>query len=351
MQTIIFYDVDGTLAEPFASPPAKLRKAIQSLDKAGIAQILCSGKNKEYLAGLARGLGIENSSDVIAENGGVIFDWRRQKIYHYAHEEKKKIEAISAVVEELMGGKEFYREPKETILTYFLTDKNDTPKIASAMKNMLKKEGMKVKHYPDGAIDIFSDTVNKGKAIKSYLEKFEKAKVYTCGDGINDLEMLEIGLPVSFSGAHPKVLELVRKREGVIAGRQGPDGLLEALSHLIFSDHLPAINHIEFIYRSWGSWEVLSTGKDFKVKKMTVSQGASLSLQKHLHRSEHWFVFEGQAKITLNNKEIVLSEGDDFYIPKKGIHRVENIGDTELVIIEVQRGSYLGEDDIVRFEI
>lgn len=348
-ENVIFYDVDGTLALPFESPPVRLRKLLHSLDRAGVRQVLCSGKNKEYLAGLARGLGLSNCAEVIAENGGVIFDWKKQIVHKVAEREKKKVRAIYSSVMSEVNDLEIYEEPKETIITIFVKDLEQTQGLAERIK-MAIPEGFAVKHYQDGAIDIFCGDIHKGKAVKSYLEMFSpEANVFTCGDGHNDLEMLSVGVPLSFASAHPEVVKLVKKRGGIVADKNGPDGILQALSRLIFSCDLPVINDVDFIYRDWGSWEVLSGGQDYKVKKMVVNAGASLSLQKHQHRSEHWFVFDGKAGITLNNKEIELTAGEDFYIPVGGIHSIKNIGDSDLVIIEVQRGSYLGEDDIIRF--
>ncbi len=88
----------------------------------------------------------------------------------------------------------------------------------------------------------------------------------------------------------------------------------------------------------------------FQVKRITVHPGASLSLQKHHHRAEHWIVVKGTAKVTCGEKQMVLSENQSTYIPLGEIHRLENPGRIPLEIIEVQSGSYLGEDDIVRLE-
>jgi HAD superfamily hydrolase (TIGR01484 family) len=349
IETIIFYDVDGTLAEPFKAPPHNLLKAIKSLDRAGIKQVLCSGKNKEYLSGLARALGLSATSDIIAENGGVIFDWRRQHM-HKVNENSIEVKALKAKISKILKRYQYYEEPKDTIATYFIKDLSKANYVAKQIEEVAAPYGFNVKHYKDGAVDVVNNYIHKGVAVDYYLKHINSAdKVYTCGDANNDLEMLTIGTPVTFQGATPEVISLVKERNGHVSEKVGPDGLLHAISKLVFDSHLDAINHMEFIYRDWGSWEVLSTGKGFKVKKMVVNPGSKLSLQKHHYRSEHWFVFEGQAKITLNGKEVMLLTGEDYYIPKGGIHCVANAGESELIIIEVQRGSYLGEDDIIRF--
>jgi mannose-1-phosphate guanylyltransferase/mannose-6-phosphate isomerase len=104
------------------------------------------------------------------------------------------------------------------------------------------------------------------------------------------------------------------------------------------------------VYRPWGWYDSIDEGKSFKVKRILVKPGASLSLQKHHHRSEHWVVVTGTAEITNGDKKLLLSENQSTYIPLGEVHRLANPGSTPLEIIEVQSGSYLGEDDIVRFE-
>ncbi|PYS71269.1 MAG: mannose-6-phosphate isomerase [Acidobacteria bacterium] len=106
----------------------------------------------------------------------------------------------------------------------------------------------------------------------------------------------------------------------------------------------------EFDRRPWGNYEVLDEGDLFKVKRIEVLPGKRLSYQKHAQRAEHWFVVAGQAKVTLDDRDIVVSAGEAIDIPIGAAHRVENEAAETLVFIEVQRGSYLGEDDIVRLQ-
>lgn len=100
----------------------------------------------------------------------------------------------------------------------------------------------------------------------------------------------------------------------------------------------------------WGRWEVLLEEKGYKVKRIIVLPGHQLSYQKHLYRWEHWVAVEGKGVITLDGREIILSPGDAVDIPAGSAHRAANRGEVPFVFIEVQRGSYLGEDDIVRLE-
>ena len=104
------------------------------------------------------------------------------------------------------------------------------------------------------------------------------------------------------------------------------------------------------VFRPWGSYDSVDAGDRFQVKRLTVNPGGTLSLQMHHHRAEHWIVVSGTAEITCNDKVFLLSENQSTYIPIGATHRIVNPGKVPLHIIEVQSGSYLGEDDIVRFE-
>jgi mannose-1-phosphate guanylyltransferase / mannose-6-phosphate isomerase len=104
------------------------------------------------------------------------------------------------------------------------------------------------------------------------------------------------------------------------------------------------------VYRPWGSYDGIDSGDRFQVKRLTIKPGAQLSLQLHHHRAEHWIVVSGTARITCGEKVFLLEENQSTYIPVGEKHRIENPGKIPLHIIEVQSGSYLGEDDIVRFE-
>lgn len=106
----------------------------------------------------------------------------------------------------------------------------------------------------------------------------------------------------------------------------------------------------EFDRRPWGTYEVLDEGETFKVKRIEVLPGKRLSYQKHSQRAEHWVVVAGTAKVTLDGDEVMVSTGEAIDIPVGSAHRVENGGEEMLVFIEVQRGVYLGEDDIVRLQ-
>ena len=104
------------------------------------------------------------------------------------------------------------------------------------------------------------------------------------------------------------------------------------------------------VHRPWGTYTVLEEGTNFKMKRIVVKPGASLSLQMHHHRSEHWIVVDGMAKIINGDQDLLIATNESTFIPAGHKHRLENPGKIDLVLIEVQSGNYLGEDDIVRFE-
>jgi mannose-1-phosphate guanylyltransferase len=111
-----------------------------------------------------------------------------------------------------------------------------------------------------------------------------------------------------------------------------------------------AHKHHRTVHRPWGTYTVLEEGRNFKIKRIEVKPGASLSLQMHYHRSEHWVVVSGTAKVVNGDHEIILKPNESTYIAAGHKHRLQNPGVVDVVMIEVQSGEYLGEDDIVRFE-
>ena len=104
------------------------------------------------------------------------------------------------------------------------------------------------------------------------------------------------------------------------------------------------------VERPWGSFTTLEEGVGYKIKRIQVKPGHRLSLQMHYHRSEHWVVVSGTAKVTCGDREEILENNQSTYVPQCTSHRLENPGVIPLVLIEVQNGEYLGEDDIVRFQ-
>ncbi|MEM7497939.1 MAG: mannose-1-phosphate guanylyltransferase/mannose-6-phosphate isomerase [Pseudomonadota bacterium] len=156
-----------------------------------------------------------------------------------------------------------------------------------------------------------------------------------------DLRLVGLGL---------KDMVAVATRDGVLVApmeraqdvRKVVDGLKAA--------NAKQATEFPLVYRPWGWYETLALGGRFQVKQICVKPGGQLSLQSHVHRSEHWVVVSGTARVTVDEDERLLTENQSVYIPLGAVHRLENPGKVELRLIEVQSGVYLGEDDIIRYE-
>jgi mannose-1-phosphate guanylyltransferase/mannose-6-phosphate isomerase len=134
----------------------------------------------------------------------------------------------------------------------------------------------------------------------------------------------------------------------LVADKSHAQDVKEIVEQLKVKGRQEPFTHVR-VYRPWGRYETVDECARFKVKRIVVNPGASLSLQKHNHRAEHWVVVKGTAKITKGEDELLLTEDQSIYIPIGTLHRLENPGLIPLEIVEVQTGSYLGEDDIERF--
>lgn len=135
----------------------------------------------------------------------------------------------------------------------------------------------------------------------------------------------------------------------LVADRDHAQDVKRIVDRLKKTGRSEAINHRK-VHRPWGSYQSLHTGERFQVKSLTIAPGSQLSLQKHHHRAEHWVVVNGTALVTRGDEQVMVYENQSIYIPIGTVHRLENPGKVPLTIIEVQSGSYLGEDDIVRLE-
>jgi mannose-1-phosphate guanylyltransferase/mannose-6-phosphate isomerase len=149
--------------------------------------------------------------------------------------------------------------------------------------------------------------------------------------GVEGLVVVET--PDAILVSHRYSVQSVRKIVDKLKAQKRPEG----------------VTHLK-VHRPWGTYESVDSGDRFQVKRITVNPGAKLSMQMHHHRAEHWIVVTGVARVTRGNDVLMLSENESTYIPLGVTHRLENPGRIPLELIEVQSGSYLGEDDIVRFE-
>ncbi|HOJ86312.1 MAG TPA: cupin domain-containing protein, partial [Elusimicrobiales bacterium] len=135
----------------------------------------------------------------------------------------------------------------------------------------------------------------------------------------------------------------------LIAKKGSGEKVKEIVSKLKNKNKIEAVEH-PTVYRPWGSYTVLEEGERYKIKRIFVKPDHKLSRQMHYHRSEHWVVIKGTAKVIINDRENIVHENESIYVPKSTKHRLENPGKVPLELIEVQNGEYVGEDDIVRFD-
>jgi mannose-1-phosphate guanylyltransferase / mannose-6-phosphate isomerase len=143
---------------------------------------------------------------------------------------------------------------------------------------------------------------------------------------------------------------VIATSDTVLVARKCADQGVKDLVTALQADKHPAAETSQVVHRPWGHFQSIETGERYQVKRITVNPGAKLSLQKHYHRAEHWVVVNGTAIVTRDGESILLKENESVFLPLGCVHRLENPGRLPLDLIEIQSGSYLGEDDIVRFE-
>ncbi|HYA32132.1 MAG TPA: mannose-1-phosphate guanylyltransferase/mannose-6-phosphate isomerase [Thermodesulfovibrionales bacterium] len=141
---------------------------------------------------------------------------------------------------------------------------------------------------------------------------------------------------------------IVETGDAVLIARRGHSQKVKDLIRTLKEDNRREVSEHLTTYRPWGSYTVLEEGERYKIKRIVVNPQEKLSLQKHYHRSEHWVVVRGTAKVTIGDREVTIHENESAYVPKSTLHKLENPGKVPLEIIEVQNGEYVGEDDIVR---
>lgn len=144
-------------------------------------------------------------------------------------------------------------------------------------------------------------------------------------------------------------LLVVESDDALLIAKKGYSQQVKALVDQLKEQGSKTASEHRTMHRPWGRYLILEEGERYKIKRITVDPGQKLSLQLHYHRSEHWVVVKGTAKVTLNQSETLLHENESIYVPKSTMHRLENPGKVPLEMIEVQVGEYVGEDDIVRY--
>ena len=145
-------------------------------------------------------------------------------------------------------------------------------------------------------------------------------------------------------------LVVVATADAVLVAAKGADQGVSRIVSALKASGTAAATESPWVHRPWGFYQSLHAGERFQVKQITVNPGARLSLQRHQHRAEHWVVVNGSALVTRDGEEFTVAENESVFLPKGCLHRLENRTDEPLNLIEVQSGSYLGEDDIERIE-
>ncbi|MCJ8324855.1 MAG: mannose-1-phosphate guanylyltransferase/mannose-6-phosphate isomerase, partial [Hyphomicrobiales bacterium] len=145
-------------------------------------------------------------------------------------------------------------------------------------------------------------------------------------------------------------LVIIDTKDSLLVAHKDHTQDVKLIVNQLKADHRPEVKLNREVYRPWGKYDSIDSGPRFQVKRITVKPGAKLSIQMHHHRAEHWVVVTGTAKVTIGDETKLLTENQSTYIPLGTIHALENPGIVPLELIEVQTGTYFGEDDIVRFD-
>lgn len=182
----------------------------------------------------------------------------------------------------------------------------------------------------DSSGNVLSETAHAIECSNSLLRS-ESHSQHVVGIGLN--EIMVIAMP-----------------DAVLVAPKGRAQDVKKAVELLKSQDIAQAEIFPKDHRPWGWFESLALGKRFQVKRICVKPGASLSLQSHNHRSEHWIVVEGTAEVSIDDEVKLVTEGQSVYVPLGSIHRMKNLGKLPMILIEVQIGSYLGEDDIIRYE-
>jgi mannose-1-phosphate guanylyltransferase len=145
-------------------------------------------------------------------------------------------------------------------------------------------------------------------------------------------------------------LVIVDTKDALLVAHKDKAQEIKSIVEQLDSQQRPESIHHREVFRPWGKYDAMDSAERFQVKRITVKPMAKLSVQMHHHRAEHWVVVKGTAKVTIDGVESLVSENESVYIPIGAVHALENPGKIAIELIEIQTGSYLGEDDIVRLE-
>ncbi len=226
---------------------------------------------------------------------------------------------------------EIYKKIEGTSIDYGIMEKSDKVTVVPA--------------------DIGWNDIGSWESIYNLLSKDDngnhiKGRVYSVGT----TDSLVLGKNRVVGAIGLKDIIIVDTEDAVLVSRKDKVQDVKKVVELLKEEKADEYKVHNTVYRPWGSYSVLREGNSYKIKSIMVKPGERLSLQYHNHRSEHWVVVEGTARVTRDKEEIDLTKDQSIYLPVKSLHRLENIGNEDLEIIEVQNGDYLGEDDIVRVD-
>jgi len=200
-------------------------------------------------------------------------------------------------------------------------------------------------------MDLYWNDIGSWDSIYDVMDKDKNGNV-TKGDvlTVDTKNTLIIGNKRLISTIGLEDCLVIETDDAILIAKRGETQKVKDVVNILKKDgRIEADEHVT-TYRPWGSYTVLEEGPRYKIKRIVVNPIERLSLQMHYHRSEHWVVVKGTAKVTIGDREIVIHENESAYVPKSTLHRLENPGKVPLEIIEVQNGEYVGEDDIVRYE-
>ncbi len=198
-------------------------------------------------------------------------------------------------------------------------------------------------------IDIYWNDIGSWDSLYDVLEKNSDGNV-----AVGDISMLDtrncliLGNKRLISTIGMEDCLIVETEDALLISKKGETQKVKDLVERMKKEDRTEVKDHVTSYRPWGSFTVLEEGPRYKIKRIVVNPTEKLSLQMHYHRSEHWVVVKGTAKVLIGEKEMLIHENESVYVPKSTLHRLENPGKVSLEIIEVQNGEYVGEDDIIR---
>lgn len=249
--------------------------------------------------------------------------------------------------------------------TFLAEIEKHAPEIAQAMKKDLSKFLKDFKKLPSISIDYalseksdrvvvfegefgWSDIGSFDSLADVLLNKKDKDNRHVKIDSVNTFIHSETDKLIATIGVNDLII--VENNDSILIQKRGESERVKEIVAFLKDKKLKEIENNVILHRPWGKYEVLINGSHHGVRKLTIYPGESLSLQMHKKRAEHWVIIKGVAKVIKNKEEIILKSNESIFIPPSTRHRLSNPGDVSLEIIEVQTGSYLGDDDIINLE-